>query len=92
MSARPEQLYGPDNLADIRTAIRYAQYTRADKEGRTAVTREDVREALCALCDDPIFIDAIRSDYRDEDRMEIGRTLMVQVDIARARRLQDGMP
>lgn len=92
MKATAEQIYGPDNLVDIRKAISYAQDTRSDKEGRGAVTREDVKEALCALCDDPAFIDAIRNDYREEDKTEIGRTVAVQIDIARAHRLQDGMP
>ena len=92
MNATAEQLYGPDNLVDIRKAIRYAQDTRYAKDGRAAVTREDVKEALCKLCDDPEFIDHLRKYYREEDETEIGRTVAVQIDIARAQRLQDAMP
>ncbi len=92
MSAQPKDLYGKDNTVAFRDALRYAQDTRADKDRRGEVTREDVKEALCALCDDPAWLDRLRNDYRDEDKMEIGRWVTLQIDIQRALRLRQAMP
>ncbi len=96
MSAQPKDLYGEDNTVAITTAIRYASETRTDKDCWTELTREDVKSALCAICDDPAWLDDLRSDYRDknedEGETDAGRTLFTQFDIQRALRLRQAMP
>ncbi len=92
MSAKPEEIYGENNLVRTRDALRYADETREDVNTPSAVRDEDVKSALSMLADNPVFIACIKADHRGQRLEDMGRMLDMHITIARAERLQWPMP
>lgn len=88
MSAQPNNLYGPGNLADFRDACRRAG------NSRSAALEDDVCAALEQVMRDKESVDAIHARYTraDVDYQEIGRIVAQRILLVHARRIQEWMP